>query len=305
MKHSASSTRLLVTVATVALLALTGCSSSADNAPNPSPNAGSADQARPTAEFNKKAAALVPQDIAKAGVLQVATTIGMAPLGYPDEKSGQLAGFNIDIMNEIGDVLGLKVEMHGATMDQIIPGIQAGRYDATASNMAITPERQKVLDFVQYYFASSSLATKAGNPEKITVDNLCGKSVGVSNGSFQQTSVMPAKSEACQKAGKKPLDVQSFPDQQKAVLALSSGRLDTVAGDTPVLLYAANLNKQIEVGDKLTAGSIVGIGMDKGSPLVEAVSAAMNDLIDSGTYKKTLDVYGIGDLGIDHSEIKK
>lgn len=302
MKSSIASQRMLLSIAAVAMLGLAGCSQSS---PEAAPEASSAEAGGTTAELNEDAAAMVPQEIADAGVLQVATTIGMAPLNYPDEATGELVGFNVDIMKEIGAVLGLDIEMQGVTLDQIIPGIQAGRYDVTASNMAVTEERRKVLDFVQYYFASSSLATASGNPEQLTPDNLCGFAVGVSNGSFQQTEVMPAKSEACEQAGKPPVDVQSFPDQLKATLALDSGRLDAVAGDTPILLYAANLNDRIEVTDKLTDGSIVAIGMENDSPMVEAIATAMNQLIESGIYEETLEQYGIADLGIDHAEIKK
>jgi polar amino acid transport system substrate-binding protein len=298
VKLLTTSGRVSISVAAIALIGLTGCS-----ATTAAPESDAANDR--SALFNEEAAALVPADIAEAGVLQMVTTVGMAPLNYPDEASGDLKGFNIDIMNDIGAVLGLEVEAEGASMDQIIPGIQAGRYDITASNMAITDERAEVLDFVQYYFANSSLATVAGNPDDVAADDLCGMSVGVSNGSFQQTIVMPDKSAACEEAGAKPIDVQSYSDQQKAVLALDSGRLQAVAGDTPILLYAASMNDRIEVGDKLTDGSILGIGMNEGSELVEAVSAAMDELISSGTYEETLDRYGISDLGIEKAEIKK
>jgi polar amino acid transport system substrate-binding protein len=298
VKFFTTSGRAAISVAAVALLALTGCSATAATPESDAAN-------EPSALFNEEAAALVPADIAKAGVLRMVTTVGMAPLNFPDEASGDIKGFNVDIMNDIGAVLGLKVETEGATMDQIIPGMQAGRYDITASNMAITEERAKVLDFVQYYFANSSLATAKGNPDKVAADALCGMSVGVGNGTFQQTIVMPEKSAACEAAGDKPIDVQSYADQQKAVLALDSGRLQAVAGDTPILLYAASKNNRIEVGDKLTDGSILGIGMNEGSELVEAIAAAMDVLISSGNYEKTLDRYGISDLGIDHAEIKK
>lgn len=299
MKLFPTSGRVAISIAAISFLGLAGCSAS-----TPAPES-DADVAEPSTLFNEEAAALVPEAVADAGVLRHVTTVGMAPLNYPDEASGDLKGFNIDIMNDLGAVLGLEVETEGATMDQIIPGMQAGRYDITASNMAITEDRAKVLDFVQYYFANSSLATVKGNPDNVSADDLCGMAVGVSNGSFQQTIVMPDKSAACEEAGSEPIDVQSYSDQQKAVLALDSGRLQAVAGDTPILLYAASMNERIEVGDKLTDGSILGIGMNEGSELVEAIGAAMEHLISSGAYEETLERYGIADLGIDTPEIKK
>ncbi|MDJ0348850.1 ABC transporter substrate-binding protein [Cryobacterium sp. PH29-G1] len=292
-----TSGRAALSIAAVALIGLTGCSATTATEESDAVTESSA-------LFNEEAAALVPASIAEAGVLQMVTTVGMAPLNYPDE-AGDLQGFNIDLMSDLGEVLGLGIEVHGASMDQIIPGIQSGRYDITASNMAITEERALVLDFVQYYFANSSLATLKGNPDQVSPDALCGMSVGVSNGSFQQTVVMPEKMEACAAAGSEPIDVQSYADQQKAVLALDSGRLQAVAGDTPILLYAASKNDRIEVGEKLTNGSILGIGMNEGSELVEPIAAAMEYLISSGAYEKTLDRYGLSDLAIETAEIKK
>lgn len=302
MKNIRKSSQMLVSIVAIGMLALTGCS---DPEAALSKNSGEESQTRPTAEFNQEAADLLPADVKNKGTLEVATTVGMAPLGYPDQNTGEVVGLNPDLMAQIGEVLGLKVTVKAASMDQIIPGIQAGRYDATASNMAITDDRIKVLDFVQYYFANSSLAQPKGNPKDITADTLCGKSVGLGVGSFQFTELMPVKSKACEKSGDAPIDVQGFPDQQKALSALDSGRVDAVAGDTPILLYAANLNDKIEVGDALTDGSILGIGIKKDSPLTEALAAAMNNLIDSGVYQQTMEMYGIENLAIDHAEIKK
>lgn len=294
--------QMLVCFAAIGMLALTGCSNPEEVL---SGGSGTESQERPTAEFNQEIADLLPADIKEKGVLEVATTNGNAPLSYPDKDTGGVIGFNPDIMAAVGEVLGLKIEMKAASRDQIIPGIQSGRYDVTASDMAITDERIAVLDFVQYYFANSSLAQAKGNPKDITADDLCGKSIGLATGSFQQSEVMPKKSELCKESGAKPIDVQGYPDQQKALSALDSGRVDAVAGDTPILLYAADKNQNIEVGDSLTDGSILGIGVKKNSPLTESLAAAVNDLIDSGVYQKTMEMYGIEDLAIDHSEIKK
>ncbi|MFD1846665.1 ABC transporter substrate-binding protein [Arthrobacter flavus] len=301
VKSQLSSLQLFVATGAISLTVLTGCSA----AESPAESSAEPERDRAVAQVNETAAALVPQDIADAGTLQMATTIGMAPLGYPDQQSGELVGFNVDIMNQVGEVLGLDVEVHGVSLDQIIPGMQAGRYDLTASNMAITDARQEVLDFVEYYFGASSLAFPTGNPKGLSPDNLCGSSVGVSIGSFQQTEVMPGLSEACEEAGSDAIDIQEFPDQQKAILAMNSGRIDAVAADSAILHYAAGQNDQVEVGENLTAGSVLGIGLPEGSPMVEAVHAAMNDLIETGIYQETLESYGIVDLGIEQSEIKK
>lgn len=294
-------------VAASALVALAACSPVADDTAEASGGDGEAMEfdvpERPTNDVVQEIADLVPDDIRDRGVIQVAMTIGMAPLNYPDEGSSDLVGFNPDIAEQLGELMDMDVEIHGVSLDQILPGIEAGRYDMAVSNMAITDERLQVLDFVEYYFSSSYMGVRTGNPDEISLDDPCGISIGVGNGSFQQTDVMPGLSQACEEAGEEPLDVQSFPDQQTAALALSSARLDAVAMDGPVLLYAADRDPNIEPLDRITEGSNVGIGVAKDTGLLEPVHAAVAELMENGNYGVTLENYGMTELGLDGTEV--
>lgn len=258
---------------------------------------------RPVNEPVQEIADSVPAEIRDRGTLNVVMSSGMAPLNYPDASTGELIGFNPDIAHQLGEILDLEVELHEATGDQTIPGMQAGRYDISVNNQAVTDERLEAVDFVEYYFSSSYLGVQKGNPNDVSVDSLCGTTVGVSIGSYQQTVVLPELSDTCESEGEPALTIESFPDQQKAAMALTSGRIDAVSMDSPVLLYAAGQDDRIEPLEKMTEGSNVGITVTKGTGMLEPVQAAMQELIDNGNYEKTLAMYNMENVAVTEAAV--
>lgn len=290
--------KLVSSIFLISGLALSGC------APAEGPGADTGDDPSNRQEVDSvsEIAAQVPDDVAAKGTLDVATTVGMAPLNYPDPDSEEMLGFNVDIAEQIGDVLDLEVEMHGVSMDQIIPGMEAGKYDITASNMAITEDRSEVLDFVEYYFAATTLAAQTGNPEEVDLDNLCGTTVGVSKGSFQQVEVLPEYQKDCEETDDEPLEVETFRDQQSALLALSSGRVDAASADSAVIQYAIKQDESIEALGNMTDGSNLGIGVSEDSDLIDPLQDALQYLMDEGYYEETLEQWGMADLALDEAK---
>ena len=62
--------------------------------------------------------------------------------------------------------------------------LQAKRYDFSIASMGDTPEREKVVDFVDYSTDSNSIVTVKGNPKNITgMDSLCGLKISSVEGS--------------------------------------------------------------------------------------------------------------------------
>ncbi len=258
----------------------------------------------PAAKKVQAAADKLPEKFKQAGKLRIVMSDGTAPLNVPDTATGEVEGFNPDLARQVGAVLGVKVEITGVPIDQIIPGIEAGRYDAVFSNFSITDARLKVLDFAEYYFSASGLGVQAGNPQGIDLDHMCGRRIGVSNGSFQMTDTLPEYSQSCADKGEPKIDIAAFPDQQKAALALLSGRVDATVTDGPVLAYASSKEPRIERAGEVK-GSNVGVGAPKGDGLIEALSAALQELIDNGTYERILKSYGMDHLAVKEAKVVK
>ncbi len=71
----------------------------------------------------------------------VATEPTFPPFEMTDEATGQLTGFDIDLMTEIGKAMQVPIQFESYPFDGIIPGLQAGSIDAAISGITITPER--------------------------------------------------------------------------------------------------------------------------------------------------------------------
>ena len=69
--------------------------------------------------------------------------------------------------------------MINSNFETIIPGLAAGRYDLGASSFTDTKEREKTVDFVDYFTAGDSFYAKSSaNPAIETLADLCGKTGG-------------------------------------------------------------------------------------------------------------------------------
>ncbi len=81
---------------------------------------------------------------------------------FENVEGGETVGFDVDLMNAIGEKLGLEVEFKSYKFDALITGVQAGtEFDMVASAMTITEERQQSVDFSDPYINSNqSLAVK-------------------------------------------------------------------------------------------------------------------------------------------------
>ena len=123
--------------------------------------------------------------VLKAGKLEVSTDPNYAPQSFlkPD---GTFEGFDIDVANEIGKRLGVKVEFQTPGWDTITAGSWAGRWDVSVGSMTITVPRQQVLAFTSpYYYTPAQMAatTKSGIT---SLDGLAGKTVCVATATTYQ-----------------------------------------------------------------------------------------------------------------------
>ncbi|WP_175316138.1 ABC transporter substrate-binding protein [Pseudarthrobacter sp. C4D7] len=244
-------------------------------------------------KVDEAAAAALPKEVKDKGTLTVTMSQSSPPLHFMAPDGTTTIGVDPEIAMALGQTLGLKTEVKSGPFDGIIPGISAGKFDMAISQMSPSTERMKVLDFVDYYQSGSGIGVAPGNPQKLTIDTLCGKRVGVLKGSFQDLKRLPALSKACTDAGNSAIEAMTYPDMQAPNLALTAGRIDAVYIDGPTLGYAIKQGGQIELlGEKDV--SPVSIGFKKGAGMEKAIELGMQSLAKSGKYKEILDKWGVG-----------
>ena len=270
--------------------------SAAASAPAASAPAASAPAASAAAGVDAAAVALLPAGIADDGALTVGMEVAYPPFGYMDTDNVTPIGFDVDLATEMANRLGLKLVIIDAGFDSIIPSLASSRYEAGVSAFTITSERQKEVDFVTYFESGDSALVLAGNPKGLSLDTrLCGVKTAVLKGSTMEIVTIPAIDADCKAAGLAPIEVLSLGGSEELPLALQSGRADVALADSGNAAYIAQNSAgafEIAVGPLVNAGP-GGMVFKKGGGMAEAASAALQGLMDDGTYGAIADKWGL------------
>jgi polar amino acid transport system substrate-binding protein len=255
--------------------------------------AGSSAPAAP-AGSDAAAAALVPAAIKSKDTLVIAADATYAPNEYIASDGKTIIGMDADLAKAIGQALGLKVKLTNETFDGIIPGIQAGKYDVGMSSFTDTKAREKTVDFVDYFKAGTSFYENAtGGPTVTGLASLCGLKVSVEKGTTEETDAT-AQSKTCTTAGKSSVTVDTYPDQNGANLAISSGHDQVGMADSPVAAYQVKKsNGQFKLVGTPYGVAPYGIALPKGNGMAPAVLAAVKALIANGSYGKIMTKWGV------------
>lgn len=292
-------TRYLLPVLTIATaLALSGC---VDNSAPAATSGASGSADAIDVKKNDSIAAMLPEKMKSAGVLNVGMANNYPPNEFKDDN-GQPAGWAVDLTNALGQVMGLEVNFDIGTFDNIIPSVKAGKDDMGVSSFTDTLEREKQVDFVNYYSAGIQWATT--KDKTVDPEDACGLKVAVQALTYQDTHEVPAKSKACTDAGKPAITIFKYDAQDQATNALVVGQVDAMSADSPVTLYAISKTK-----DKLqTAGNAFevapyGMPVAQGSEFTPVLQKALQTLIDDGTYNKILSKWGVEAGGVKTAEI--
>lgn len=231
----------------------------------------------------------VPEAIRSKGKLVVATDPTYAPNEFVDRDGRTIIGMDVDLAKAIGQQLGLDVEVQKATFDAIIPGLAARRYDLGMSSFTDTRERERTVDFVTYFNAGTSFYVREGGPDITTLADVCGEKVAVEKGTIQAADVQ-RQNRSCDT----PADLQVYPDQNGANLAIQSGRADVGMADSPVAAYIVKQsNGMFRLDGEPYGTAPYGIAMPKDSGLEEPVLEAVRAIIRDGTYMRILRQWGV------------
>jgi polar amino acid transport system substrate-binding protein len=254
---------------------------------------------------NAAVAKLVPSSIKSKGTITVAADASYPPNEFVGPDGKTVVGMDADLLKALGAAMGVKVNIVNETFDSIIPGLASGKYDVGASSFTDTKEREKTVDFVDYFIAGESFFTKASGGVTVTgLSDICGKTVAVEKGTTEESDAQ-AQSAKCKKAGKGAVSVQSFNDQNGANLALSSGRAQLGFADSPVADYQVKKsNGAFKLTGPAFANAPYGLAVPKKSGLAPAIEAALKAVMADGTYTKILTKWGIQSGALPAAKVK-
>lgn len=298
----------LITLLTIATIGLSACSDPDIAKPN-----ATTDPAKETPavafdineiETVPEIAALVPAELKEKGILLNGASTDYAPAEFRAEDGQTPVGYDIDITKALAKVMGLKEgQTHHAEFATIIPAL-GSKFNIGASSFTITPERLEQVNMVSYVEVGSSYAVPKGNPGKFDPSDVCGKTIGILSGTYQQEYIQ-VKSAECEATGKDAVKIMAHDLNTDAITKLVGGQYDAVLSDSTVTSYAiTQTDGKIEQVGEVIEAEPQGIAIAKDNKeLTEATQKAMQYLMDKGYLKKILDNYGAGQAALTKAEL--
>jgi polar amino acid transport system substrate-binding protein len=207
-------------------------------------------------------------------------TVG-SDIPYPpfeQGKSGNYTGFDIELIEAIGEKIGRKPEVQDTSFETIFRDVQQGKFDAAISAATITEEREKAVDFSNpYYLSEQALLVAEGSSFK-ELKELEGKTVGVQQGTTGQELAKEEIGGA---------EIRPYPEGPDAVNALKAGTVEAVVIDAPVAQNAVEKSGGVEIAEKIPTEEEYGIAVAQGeTELLEEINEGLEEVKKDGTYAK-------------------
>lgn len=220
--------------------------------------------------------------IALSGGAVMAQTIRLGTEGaYPPfnfiDDSGQIAGFEREVGDELCKRAELTCEWVTNDWDSIIPNLQSGNYDVIIAGMSITDEREEVLDFSENYFPPAASAYAAMAEDADVKAGVVSAQVGTIQAGYV------AESGAT---------LLEFATPDETISAVRNGEADAVFADKDFLKpYVDQSNGELMfVAEDVALGGGVGLGFrDSDDALRAKFDAAIQSMKADGTLNAALE----------------
>ena len=219
----------------------------------------------------------------KGDTLLVVTEATFPPFDTVDDD-GNIIGFDMDLITEIANEQGFKIEFKDIGFDSLIPALEAKEADIIAAGMnSLDPERQAKVDFSTPYFDSYLvLVVKEGN----TTINGVGDLTSSMKVAGQIGTTGADEATALETEGKiaKAVILDKVSD---AMLQLQNGDIDAIILDKPVT--DAYLAKQPGVakivGDAIGEKEAYAFAVQKGNTeLLDKINKGLQNMKDNGKF---------------------
>ena len=138
-------------------------------------------------------------DIKKKGVLVLGLDDSFPPMGFRD-KSGEIAGFDIDLAKEVCKRMGVTLKLQPIDWSAKILDLNSRDIDVIWNGLTITDERKEKIEFSKPYIANRQIIIVQSASGIDTKADLAGKTVAVTRGAIEDmelTKIAPATADPC------------------------------------------------------------------------------------------------------------
>lgn len=211
----------------------------------------------------------------------VGTNAEFPPFEYLEK--GEVTGFDIELVNEIGKVMDADVKVLDMSFDGLLPALQMKKVDLVIAGMTATEERKKTVSFTQpYYTASQVIIVKEGNNSIKSFDDLKGKKVAVMLGFTGDTIVSEIEG----------VNVERFNAAYAGIMALQADKVEAVVLDSEPAKNYVKQNPGLVLAEADAEQEEYAIALRKNDKaLLEKVEKALSELKANGTYDALIKKY--------------
>ncbi|OCR25769.1 ABC transporter substrate-binding protein [Pseudomonas syringae] len=240
---------------------------------------------------------VLPKSITEKGYISAGIAPNYPPMDFKDPATNKLTGIDYDLGTEISKRLGIEIRWQETAFEQMVSGLATNRIDIVMSGMTDTPERQKTVDFVDYFSTGPQFYTLESQKDLKNIDDMCGKKIGTSRRTTFPVEIAKWSDVNCVAKGKPAIVVIGTEGSADARAQLRQGRLDAAVQGSETLPYIQGQEPGVfkVIGGTL-ARQLTGLGVAKNNPeLSAAIIATLNDMIKDGSYAKILDKWQLKD----------
>ncbi|MBQ0138992.1 MAG: amino acid ABC transporter substrate-binding protein [Kurthia sp.] len=221
------------------------------------------------------------EQVQKDGELTIGIMGTYAPYNYMGENN-EYTGFDVDIATEVAKRLDVKAKFVAQDFSGLIPGLQKGKFDMLVSQVTITDERKKQVNFTEPYITNEvKVIVKEDNNSIKTAKDFKGKTIGVGLGTNDESYL---RTELMEEVG--TFKINTYDDVITTLKDLDAGRIDATINNVYALkpVIEENGYKIKAVGEALKSDKAA-IAVAKGEDeLTAEIDGALNDMEKDGTY---------------------
>ncbi|WP_044640460.1 transporter substrate-binding domain-containing protein [Risungbinella massiliensis] len=221
--------------------------------------------------------------VKERGTLIVGTEGTYKPFTFHDEKTNQLTGYDVEVAQEIGKRMGVKVEFQEIPWDGMLTSLQTKKIDMVANQVGVKPERQEKFDFSKPYAVSyAQIVVHQDNQDIKEIEDIKNKKAG-------QTPT----SNYGQLAVQKGAEIISYEDMMSAFRDVAAKRVDLSLNDRLAIAEALKNSKLPlkTVGEQIDRSESA-FPIPKGNPkLLAEINKALDSMRADGTLAKISQKY--------------
>ncbi len=216
----------------------------------------------------------------KEAGLRVGSSLDFPPFEFLDNDN-KIKGFDIDIINAIGNEIGENMLIEYIDYDKLISTLMAGGIDVIISGMTIIEPRQEVIHFTEPYFEYGEvIIAKQEVDRPLVIEDLAGKSIAVQLGTTGQDLATKLQEETPQTQILKHLA------WEEVLASVETGQVDLAIISHPTFSqYMLENDSKLQMASGLIASQPLGIAVQKGTQeLLDSLNQGLAAIKDNGTY---------------------